>query len=131
MPLDRNRRAAGCRYLIHDRDPLFLGKFTDILKTVGCKTKRIPPRSPECNGFIESFIKTIKTECLDRLILTSEAQLRYAVTEFIEYYNRERPHRSLDGRMIKPLPQDSDGEIIEFSRLGGLLKLYRRMKPAA
>ena len=119
------------RYLIHDRDPLFLGRFTDILKSAGCQTKLIPPRSPECNGFIESFIKTIKTECLDQLILSTEAQLRYAVTEFIAYYNRERPHSALGGKMINPLPQDSDGEIIEFSRLGGLLKSYRRVKAAA
>ena len=121
----------GMKYIIHDRDPLFTGKFTDILKSAGCKTKLIPPRSPECNGHIESFIKTFKTECLDRLILTSEAQLRYVVKEFLEYYNHERPHSGLDGRMINPRPQDMDGEVVEFSRLGGLLKSYRRVKKAA
>ena len=119
------------RFLIHDRDPLFLGRFTDILQSVGCETKLIPPRSPECNGFIESFIKTLKVECLDQLILPNEAQLRYAVTQFIKYYNHERPHSGLGGRMINPWPQDADGEITEFSRLGGLLKSYRRVKQAA
>ncbi len=49
----------------------------------------------------------------------------------MEYYNHERPHSALDGRMIKPRPQDADGEIVEFSRLGGLLKSYRRVKMAA
>ena len=121
----------GMKYLIHDRDPLFLGKFTDILKSAGCKTKLIPPRMPEYNGHIESFIKTIKTECLDRLILTSEAQLRYVVKEFLEYYNHERPHSGIGGKMINPWPQDEDGEVTEFSRLGGLLKSYRRVKRAA
>lgn len=121
----------GMKYIIHDRDPLFLGKFTDILKSAGCKTKLIPPRMPEYNGYIESFIKTIKTECLNRLILTSEPQLRYVVKEFLEYYNHERPHSGLDGKMIIPLPQDDDGEVTEFSRLGGLLKSYRRVKRAA
>ncbi len=124
-------RLKDIRYLIHDRDTLFLGKFPEILKSVNCKTKVIPPRRPECNGFIESFIKTLKTECLDQLIITNEAQLRYAVTQFIEYYNHERPHRALGGHMINPWPQDADGEIREFSRLGGLLKSYRRVKAAA
>ena len=65
------------------------------------------------------------------LILTSEAQLRYVVKEFLEYYNHERPHSGLGGNMIKPWPQDEDGEVTEFSRLGGLLKSYRRVKKAA
>lgn len=118
-------------YLIHDRDPLFTGRFSDILRSIGCKTKLTQPRRPEQNGFVESFIKTFKTECLDHLLLSSEAQLRYVVNEFLEYYNRERPHSGLGGRMIKPLPQDADGEIVEFTRLGGLLKSYRRVKRAA
>jgi len=53
------------------------------------------------------------------------------VKEFLEYYNHERPHSGLDGKMIIPLPQDDDGEVTEFSRLGGLLKSYRRIKMAA
>ena len=118
-------------YLIHDRDPLFQERFTDILASAGCKTKMTQPRCPEQNGFIESFIKTFKTECLDHLLLSTEEQLRYVVNQFLEFYNRERPHSGLDGRMINPWPQDADGEITEFSRLGGLLKSYRRVKTAA
>ena len=57
--------------------------------------------------------------------------LRYVVKEFLEYYNHERPHSALDGKMIDPWPQDADGEIVEFTRLGGLLKSYRRVKMAA
>lgn len=89
-----------------------------------------PPRSPELNGHIEAFIGTFKTECLNQLVLRSEAQLRYVVHHFLEYYNHERPHTGLGGKMIKPHPQEPDGEIMEFSRLGGLLKSYRRIKRA-
>ena len=49
------------KYLIHDRDPLFCKRFKDIVHSIGSKTKAIPPRSPECNGYMESFIKTFKT----------------------------------------------------------------------
>ena len=75
--------------------------------------------------------KTIKHECLGKMIFTSQAQLEYAVEEFVEYYNHERPHESLGGEMIEPRLQDSDGEVVEFTRLGGLLRSYRRVKRAA
>ena len=74
--------------LIHDRDPLFQGRFPSILNSVGCKIKLIQPRCPEQNGYIESFIKTFKTECLNQVILRSVVQLRYVVNEFLIYYNR-------------------------------------------
>lgn len=119
------------QYLIHDRDPLFKGRFPVILNSVGCKIKLIQPRCPEQNGYIESFIKSFKTECLNHVILRSVAQLRYVVNEYLQYYNRERPHSGLNGQMINPWPQDADGEIVEFTRLGGLLKSYRRVNKAA
>ena len=71
---------------------------------------------------MESFIKTFKKECLNHFVLTLEAQLRYVLKEFLEYYNHERLHSALDCRMINPWTHDADGGIVEFSRLGGLLK---------
>jgi putative transposase len=121
----------GKKFMIHDRGSVFTGKFHKILKSAGIRGKRLPPRSPDLNGHIESFIKTFKKECINKLILTSEAQLRYCVDEFLIWYNRERPHSGLNGKMINPWLQDADGEIVEFSRLGGLLKSYRRIKQAA
>ena len=115
------------RYLIHDGDPLFKARFPDYLSDIGCKSKRIPPRCPEANGYVESFIKTFKTECLNHLIITSVEQLRYVVSEFLLYYNHERPHSGLGGKLIAPWPQPTHGEIRCFSRLGGLLKSYRRV----
>ena len=121
----------GFRYIIHDNDTLFSGRFTDILLGAGCKTKHTRPFCPEQNGYVESFVKTFKTECLDQLILTSDEQLRHVVKEFLLYYNHERPHSGLGGKLIDPWPQDDDGGIVMFSRLGGLLKSYRRVKQAA
>ena len=119
------------KYLIHDNAMVFRGRFANVLSSAGCITKRIRPFCPEQNGYMESFIKIFKTECLDRLILTSDEQLWYVVREFLLYYNHERPHSGLGGRIPDPWPQDTDGEIVEFSRLGGLLKSYRRVKQAA
>ena len=121
----------GKTYLIRDRDPRFLGKFDKILKSSGVKVVKTPKQSPNLNAYAERFVQTIKHECLNHLILTNEKQLQYVVEEFVKYYHHERPHEGLGGRCIDPPPQDHDGEIIQFERLGGLLKAYRRVKQAA
>lgn len=117
----------GKKYLIHDRDPLYTKQFDAIMEGSGIKIKRLPAFMPVMNSFAESFVKSIKTECINKMIVTSEKQLRYIVKEYIEHYNHERPHRGLGGKMIEPYPQDEKGEIVEFNRLGGLLRSYRRV----
>ena len=66
-------------YLIHDRDPLFTTKFRSILKSSGLEPVKLPPRSPNLNAFAERFIRSIKEECLNHLILTSEQQLQHVL----------------------------------------------------
>lgn len=101
------------------------------MKGSGITPKRLPAFMPMMNSYAENFVKSIKNECLNKLILTSEEQLRYATKNYVFYYNHCRPHRGLGGRMIEPLPQDEDGEIVEFNYLGGLLRSYRHVKQAA
>jgi len=83
------------------------------------------------NSRCENFIRALNAECLDKLIFTSEKQLRYAVSQYLEYWHRYRPSAGLGGQIIAPYPQDEDGEIREISFLGGLLHGYRREKLAA
>lgn len=64
---------------IHDRDPLYTDKFESILKTTGVESVKLPPRSPNLNAHAERFIRSIKEECLDHLILSSEDQLHYVL----------------------------------------------------
>ena len=71
---------------------------------------------------MENFIRAIKTECLDKMIFTSAAQLRIAVKEYLEYWNYYRP----GGSMVMPYPQDMDAPVREVSFLGGLLHGYSR-----
>jgi hypothetical protein len=78
------------KYLIHDRDPLFTEAFETILRERGVKCVKIPAQSPSCNPYAERFVKTIKYECLNQLVLFGERHLRYVVKEFMAHYHAER-----------------------------------------
>ncbi len=118
----------GKRYLIHDRDPLYnTTGFHDILKTSGTEPVKLPARSPDLNCYAERFVKSVKFECLNHLILSSVKQLEYALEQYCEYYHHERIHQSLD-RIIEPKHSiDEKSEIVCIERLGGLLKSYHRL----
>lgn len=118
----------GKRFLIHDRDPLFKTEgFYDILEDSGIEPIRLPAQSPDLNAYAERFVKSIKSECLDYLILSSVKQLEYVIREYCDYYHHERIHQSL-GRIIEPKHKlDDNAEIQRIERLGGLLKSYHRL----
>ena len=118
----------GKRYLIHDRDPLYTTEgFAEILKSSGVKPLKLPARSPDLNCYAERFVKSVKSECLEHLILSSVQQLEYSLSQYELYYHHERIHQSL-GRIIEPKHEiDDTAEIRCIERLGGLLKSYHRL----
>jgi transposase InsO family protein len=118
-------------YLIHDRDPLFTKAFEAILAERGVKCVRIPARSPNCNPHAERFVKTVRDECLNHLVLFGERHLRHVIKEFVAHYHRERFHQGLGGQLIEALTSSANkkvpcGEVVCRSRLGGLLNFYYR-----
>lgn len=116
----------GKRYLIHDRDPLFTKQFRDILGSAGVECVRLPARSPNLNAYAERFVRSIKTECLNQMILFGEKRLRYVVAQYVEYYNAERNHQGLDNRLITEPSEaiSAEGPIACRERLGGMLRFY-------
>ncbi|MHC4431783.1 MAG: integrase core domain-containing protein [Planctomycetota bacterium] len=118
----------GKRYLIHDRDPLYrTAGFHEMLQSSGIEPVKLPARSPDLNCYAERFVKSVKSECLDHLILSSVKHLEYVLRQYCEHYHHERIHQSL-GRMIEPKHMiDDTAEIICIERLGGLLKSYHRL----
>jgi hypothetical protein len=123
-----------CRFLIRDRDAKFTSGFGMIFRSIGIETVMLPPRSPNLNAFAERFVKSMKTECLDRMIFFGEESLRHTVTQYIEHYHFERPHQGIGNVIPFPLvaadDQPRDGPIICKERLGGLLRSYHRKKAA-
>ena len=116
-----------CRYLIHDRSSLFTKEFFMILQGGDVKSVRLPARSPNLNSFAERYVKSIKGECLNRMILIGEGSLRRAVDQFSKHYHRERNHQGLENKIIDPdLVSEGGGEVQCRERLGGLLRYYDR-----
>lgn len=116
----------GKKYLIHDWDSLFTKDFRDILRAGGVRCVKTSVACPNMNPFVERFVRSIKHECLNKMLIFGERHLRYCVNEYIEHYHTERPHQGIGNNIIEPQPQSKDGEIVCHERLGGLLKSYRR-----
>ena len=127
-PERRTLAEIGKRFLIHDRDPLFTEAFREILKSLGVEPLRLPPRSQNLNAFAERFVRSIKSECLDRMIFLGEAALRGAVESDVSHYHEEPNHQGLGNELIAPATMNpgGDGPVSCRKRLGGLLRFYHR-----
>lgn len=115
------------KYFIIDRDPRFTKKFRKMISESGVDVIRLSRRSPNLNAYAERFVRSIKEECLGRMIFFSEKQLRAAVREYVEHYHLERNHQGIENQLIDgvPKPWDQGDEFVRESRLGGLLNYYR------
>ena len=87
---------ASKRYLLVDRDTKYTEQFRKLMEHIGMEVIRLPPMSPNLNAYAERFVRSIKEECLDRMIFIGQASLRRAVSEFVEHYHKERNHQGLD-----------------------------------
>jgi len=116
------------RQLIHDRDPLYTRAFGEILTSAGVQPIRLPPKSPNLNAYAERFVRSIKEECLRRVVPLGEGHLRLIVHEYVEHYHRERNHQGLDNQLLQraPPPVHPNAAVRRRARLGGLLNFYRR-----
>ncbi len=118
----------GYEYLIMDRDTKFTSACRDFLERESVDPVRCPPRVPTCNAIAERFVRSIKEECLERMILFGERSLRRALREYETYYLKERNHQGVGNRLLEP-PNVVDlhaGTIKRRERLGGMLSFYYR-----
>lgn len=112
------------KFLIHDRDADHGGDFDERLATLGITGMRTPPQAPQANAIGERIVRTIRAECLNHVIVINERHLQDVLAEFADYYNRERPHRSLGLRSPIVRPSQPAGRVISRSVLGGLHHVY-------
>ena len=118
----------GKRYLLMDRDTKFTAQFRQTLKEAGTTSVLLPPRSPNLNSHIERFMRSIKSEALERRIFFSEASLRRTTVCYLDHYHGERNHQGLANRLIVPGEEvgRTEGAVKCRQRLGGMLRYYYR-----
>jgi putative transposase len=115
-------------FLLMGRDTKYTEEFRDYLDREGVKPVRCPVRAPNCNAFAERFVRSIKDECLDHMILIGEASLRRALGAYVAHYHAERNHQGVGNRLLEPLASVrlTDEPIQCRERLGGMLNYYYR-----
>jgi putative transposase len=117
------------QYLIHDRDGKYCPAFQRLIDEAGVTRVPLPPRSPNLNAYAERWVRSVKEECLARLILFGEASLRHALRQYVAHFHHERNHQGKGNVLLFPVIHHDakcEGPIQGRSRLGGLLKYYER-----
>jgi len=120
---------SGVRFLIRDRDSRYSGPFDEVFRSEGIRIAKTPVRAPKANAIAERFVRTVRSECLDWLLILNRRHLEHVLRVYVDHYNRERPHRSLDLRA--PIPEvprlgksSSAGAVHRRDKLGGLIHEY-------
>ncbi|WP_211126538.1 integrase core domain-containing protein [Streptomyces yatensis] len=122
-------RASEFTVLVRDRAGQFTDAFDAVLASAGITVVKIPPRSPRANAYAERFVRTVRSEVTDRMLILGQRHLRIVLDEYARHYNGRRPHR---GRQLKPPRPDhpiadlSQERIKRRPVLGGLINEYER-----
>ncbi len=123
------------RFLIHDRDAKFTSSFDSVFESEGSETILTPYRSPKANAFAERWVRTVREECLDQLLIIDERHLHRVLIEYTAYYNNRRPHQGISQSIPMPLPEKRVGvgdPVCHRDVLGGIIHdYYRADAPAA
>ncbi len=119
----------GVDFLIRDRDSKYSGLYDPVSRSEGIRIVKTPVRAPKANAIAERFVRSVRSECLDWLLILNRSHLERALRVYVDHYNRERPHRALELRPPAPgtrPARPSAGEIRRRDRLGGSLHDYYR-----
>jgi putative transposase len=130
--MDLDVRASGFRFLIRDRDAKFSAAFDAAWAAAGVEVIRTPIRAPRANAYAERWVRTVRAECLDWVLIRNRRHLERVLAGYLRHYNTARPHRGIDLDVPDPQRCSADGDPARAKRiervdvLGGLIHEYRR-----
>ena len=113
-------------FLIHDHDTKFSTAFDTIFVTENMEIVLTPVQSPTANAVAERWVRSVRKECLDQLLILNERHLRRVLAEYITYYNTARPHQGINQQIPVPSRSSQDGNIHCRDVLGGIIHDYYR-----
>ena len=129
--MDLGDHADGVKFLIRDQDAKFTAAFDAVLAAAGVRVIRTPVQAPRANAIAERWVGSARRECLDRMLVTGERNLRLVLGEYTDHYNSHRPHRALQQRppAERPHPPASGANVRVLRRdwLGGLIREYSQV----
>jgi putative transposase len=113
------------KYLIRDRDSKFGPGFARVAATSGIKILKTPYHAPRANAACERFLRSVRQECLDHLLILQEKRLQRVLNEYVAYFNQARPHQGIgqqipEQRRLVPSSQDVGTKVIARPIMGGL-----------
>jgi putative transposase len=117
-----------CRYLLHDRDTKYTQSFRAIIASGQVEPLLLPARSPNLNAYAERWVRSVKEECLSKVILFGERSLRRALSEYVEHFHAEWNHQGKGNVLLFPRGTNirRDRSVRCRERLGGLLRYYHQ-----
>jgi putative transposase len=124
LAMDLGERVTQFRFLIRDRAGQFTASFDAVLADVGIRVVRIPPRCPRAHSFAERFVRTLRAELTDRMLIFSQRHLRVVLAEYVQHHNGRRPHRARELRPPRPTHPVAD---LSYERIKGFhFDIFRR-----
>jgi putative transposase len=123
-------KGVGPRFLIRDRDSKFTREFDEVFRSQGIRVIKAPVRAPKARAHAERWVGSVRSECLDRLLILGRRHLQHVLVTYVRHFNEHRPHRALGQR--SPLRDEQPlADVIELDRLrrrdllGGLIHEYQ------
>jgi transposase InsO family protein len=129
--MDLDQHAHRFRFLIRDRDGKFAAAFDHVFAAAGIQVLKTPPRAPKANAYAKRWVRTVRTECLDWVLIWNRRHLERVLTNYVRHYNTARPHRGIDLDVPVPAAEPPAAKIEQLPRveradvLGGLIHEYR------